>query len=346
MKLICWPALAKFYLMPSQAMSCLTYSHIRDMLAFAGYLKVLLCLLCLHRHFASWAMSHRHRLLWQCRNTALPSLAISILYLLSYLPLGLLCLLDYFCLLGYFASWATFASWACLLSYFASWAALPLGLYIDTLPLRLCLIDIVCFDNAGILICLLGCFASWATLPLGLFQHVIIWAMSHRHCLLWQFRYTDMPLGLCQHWALVQYAKMIRHVNMLNRDTLWNRIWQKIWYLLALRSMSRYITEPELAITERIIECRDMLACRNKRRYELLIGALICWRTEINGDWGFWSMPWYVGILKFCSCHDMLAYWNFALAMICRHTKILLLPWYAGILKYLWLKISLNNLMC
>jgi hypothetical protein len=30
------------------------------------------------------------------------------------------------------------------------------GLYIDTLPLRLCLIDIVCFDNAGILICLLG----------------------------------------------------------------------------------------------------------------------------------------------------------------------------------------------
>jgi hypothetical protein len=30
--------------------------------------------------------------------------------------------------------------------------------YIDTLPLRLCLIDIVCFDNAGILICLLGCF--------------------------------------------------------------------------------------------------------------------------------------------------------------------------------------------
>jgi hypothetical protein len=34
-------------------------------------------------------------------------------------------------------------------------------------------------------------------------------------------------------------------------------------------------------------------------------------------------LPWYAGILTFCS-----------------------LPWYAGILKHLWLKISLNNLMC
>jgi hypothetical protein len=118
------------------------------MLAFMGYLKILLCPFWLYRHFASWAMSHRHRLLRQCRNTALPSLAISILYLLSYLPLGLLC----------------------LLGFFASWAALPLGLllpfelfrlfglYIDTLPLWLCLIDIVCFDNAGILICLVCYF--------------------------------------------------------------------------------------------------------------------------------------------------------------------------------------------
>jgi hypothetical protein len=97
--------------------------------------------------------------------------------------------------------------------------------------------------------------------------------------------------------------------------------------------MSRHITEPELAITERMIECRDMVASRNKRRYELSIDALICWRTEINGDWGFWSMPWYVGILKFCSCHDTLAHWNFSHAMIYRHTEILLLPWYAGILK-------------
>jgi hypothetical protein len=55
--------------------------------------------------------------------------------------------------------------------------------------------------------------------------------------------------------------------------------------------MSRYIAEPELAITEEIIECHDMLACRNKRRYEFLIDALICWQTKINGDWGFWSMP-------------------------------------------------------
>jgi hypothetical protein len=51
-----------------------------------------------------------------------------------------------------------FASWAALPLGLASWAILPLGLYINTLPLRLCLIDIVCFDNAGILICLLGCF--------------------------------------------------------------------------------------------------------------------------------------------------------------------------------------------
>jgi hypothetical protein len=122
------------------------------MLAFADYLRILLCLLWLDRYFASWAMSHRHRLLRQCQNTALPSLAISIPFLLNYLPLGLLCLLGYFaswaCLLGYFASWAAFDSWT----------ALPLGLYIDTLPLGLCLIDIICFDNAGILICLMGYF--------------------------------------------------------------------------------------------------------------------------------------------------------------------------------------------
>jgi hypothetical protein len=114
------------------------------MLAFTGYLKILLCLRWLYRHFASWAMSHRHRLLRQCQNTALPSLAISILCLLNYLPLGLLCLLglplELLCLLGCFASWATLLlGLLCLLGYFASWAALPLGL-----------------------LCLLGCFASWA----------------------------------------------------------------------------------------------------------------------------------------------------------------------------------------
>jgi hypothetical protein len=119
------------------------------------YLGILLCLLWLYRHFASWAMSHRHCLLRQYRNTTLSSLATSIV-----------------CLIELFASWATLplglASWAtlplgllcllglplgllCLLGYFASWATLPLGL-----------------------LCLLGYFASWAILPLGLFQHVAI----------------------------------------------------------------------------------------------------------------------------------------------------------------------------
>jgi hypothetical protein len=49
--------------------------------------------------------------------------------------------------------------------------------------------------------------------------------------------------------------------------------------------MSRYITEPELAMTERIIECRDTLAYRNKWRYgdfEILIDAMICRHTEIH----------------------------------------------------------------
>jgi hypothetical protein len=95
---------------------------------------------------------------------------------------------EYYCaLFGYidtlplelFASWATLPlGLLCLLGYFASWATLPLGL------------------------------ASWATLPLGLaswafYWHFASWAMSHWHCLLWQCRYTVMPLGLCQHWALV-----------------------------------------------------------------------------------------------------------------------------------------------
>jgi hypothetical protein len=135
---------------------------------FASWATLPLGLICLLGYFASWA--------------TLPSLAA--------LPLGLLCLLGYFaswatlplgllCLLGCFASWVAlplgllcllgcfalgcFASWAalplgilCLLGCFASWATLPLGLYIGTLPLGLCLIDIVCFDNARILIRLLG----------------------------------------------------------------------------------------------------------------------------------------------------------------------------------------------
>jgi hypothetical protein len=70
-----------------------------------------------------------------------------------------------------------------------------------------------------------------------------------------------------------------------------------------------------------------MLACRNKRRLGILIDAMICRHTEIL------LMPWYTGILKFCSCHDMSAYWHLTLAMICQHTDILLLPWYASILK-------------
>jgi hypothetical protein len=177
------------------------------------YLGILLCLLWLYRHFASWAMSHRHCLLRQYRNTTLPSLATSILCLIELfaswatlplglaswatLPLGLLCLLGLplglLCLLGYFASWACllgyFTSWAtlplgllCLLVCFASWATLPPGLscflgYFNMLPFRPCLID---FDNAGILICLLGC-------------------ANTRHLLV---------------------CEMIRYVNIPNRDTL------------------------------------------------------------------------------------------------------------------------------
>jgi hypothetical protein len=133
--------------------------------AFFGYTDTLpLGLLCLLGCFASWA-----------------SLPLRLLCLLGYfaswatLPLGLLCLL------GYSASWATLPlGLLCLLGYSASWATLPLGLYIDTLPLGLCLIDIVCFDNVGILLCLLGCANT-------------------------------------RHWLVCQ---MISYVNMPNRDTL------------------------------------------------------------------------------------------------------------------------------
>jgi hypothetical protein len=71
----------------------------------------------------------------------------------AILPLGLLCLLglplELICLLG------LPLRLLCLLG-------LPLGLfcllgYLNMLPPGPCLIGIVCFDNAGILICLLGC---------------------------------------------------------------------------------------------------------------------------------------------------------------------------------------------
>jgi hypothetical protein len=46
--------------------------------------------------------------------------------------------------------------------------------------------------------------------------------------------------------------------------------------------MSQYITEPELAMAEVILQCRDMLAYHNKWWLEILIDAMICRQTEIN----------------------------------------------------------------
>jgi hypothetical protein len=81
--------------------------------------------------------------------------------------------------------------------------------------------------------------------------------------------------------------------------------------------------------------CHDMLAYWHF--------AMIWWHTDILlfamicRHTKTLLLPRYAGILKLFSCHDMLAYWNFAHAMICQHTEILLLPWYAGILKILLL---------
>jgi hypothetical protein len=203
-KLMCWPAQANFISCHHRQCLSLTLTHRRDMLAFAGYLKILLCLLWLYRHFASWAMSHRHCLLRQCR------ILLCLLWPYRYFTSRAICLLGYSvswaCLLGYFASWATLPlGLLCLLGYFASWATLPLGLaswatlplglaswailplgllcllgYFNMLPLGPCLIDIVCFDNAGKLVSLLGCAIT---------GHLLV----------------------CQ---------MISYVNMSNRDTL------------------------------------------------------------------------------------------------------------------------------
>jgi hypothetical protein len=142
------------------------------------------------------------------QNTIVSSLAISTLCLLGYVSSTLSAsTMPEYCF-AFFGHIDTLP-----LELFASWATLSLGLL---LPLGL--------------LCLLGCFASWASyrhfasqamshrhcllwqcwytnMPLGLFQHVATWAMSHRHCLLWQCRYTDMPLGLCHHWALVSMQK-------------------------------------------------------------------------------------------------------------------------------------------
>jgi hypothetical protein len=96
-----------------------------------------------------------------------------------------------FCLLGCFVSRlyiGTLPVGLCLIGtvYFDNARILLCLLgYFNVLPLGLCLIDIVCFDNAGILICLLGCAIT---------GHLLV----------------------CQ---------MISYVNMSNRDTLWNRIW-------------------------------------------------------------------------------------------------------------------------
>jgi hypothetical protein len=111
-------------------------------------------------------------------------LPLGLLYLLG-LPLGPLCLLGFISTLslsGYVSSTLSaltmpvywYASWA----PFAFWAILPLWA------------------------CLLGPFASWS-----LYRHLASQAMSHRHCLFWQCRYTNMPLGLCHRWTLVSMQK-------------------------------------------------------------------------------------------------------------------------------------------
>jgi hypothetical protein len=162
----------------------------------------------------------------------MPSLVISTLCLLGYvssslsastmpeycfaswatLPLGLLCFL------GCFASWATLPlGLLCLLGYistlsaltmpvycYASWAALPLGLY---------LIDIVCFDNAGILLCLLACF-DMLLLGLCLIDIVFFDNAGILLCLL--------DCAITGHLFVCQ---ILSYVNMSNRDTLWDRIW-------------------------------------------------------------------------------------------------------------------------
>jgi hypothetical protein len=119
------------------------------------------------------------------------------------LPLGLLCLL------GYFASWAILPlGLLCLLGCFASWVTLPLGLYIDTLPLGLCLISTIFFDNARILLCLLGCFDM---LPLGL-------------CLIDIVCFDNVGILIyllgCAITGHLLECQMISYVNMSNRDTL------------------------------------------------------------------------------------------------------------------------------
>jgi hypothetical protein len=115
------------------------------------------------------------------RNTIVPSLVISILCLLGYvsstssastMPEHCFAFFGYINTLPLGLLWATLPlGLLCLLGYFASWATLPLGL---------CAIDIVCFDNAGILLCLLGC---------AIIGHLLV-------------------------------RQMISYVNMPNRDTL------------------------------------------------------------------------------------------------------------------------------
>jgi hypothetical protein len=93
------------------------------------------------------------------------------------LPLGLLCLLGLplrlLCLLGFPLGLL------CLLG-------LPLGLlcllgYFNMLPLGPCLIDIVCFDNAGILVSLLDCAITGHLLICKIISYV---NMSNRVTLL------------------------------------------------------------------------------------------------------------------------------------------------------------------
>jgi hypothetical protein len=129
--------------------------------------------------------------------------------------------------------------------------------YIDILPLGLCLIDIVCLDNAGILLCLLwpyryfaswaicllgysaswacllGYFASWATFPLGLLcllGYFASWA-----CLLGYFAsWATLPLGLLCLLGYLSTFCLLGHVSSILFALTMPVYWYASWVVPSL----------------------------------------------------------------------------------------------------------------
>jgi hypothetical protein len=135
-------------------------------------------------------------------------------------------------------------------------------------------------------------FAFWAISPLwALYRHFASQAMSHRHCLLWQCRYTDMPslaVSTCCHLGHVSST-----LSALTMPVYWYAFFGcAIAGHLLVCKMIRYVNMPKPGYSMKPDMIRDMILVSFE------IDVSIYYWARIGDNWKDYRMPWYAGMPK------------------------------------------------